>query len=65
VQEGVTGHVVEPRSVEAVATAIGDLLADPGRARRMGDAGRAWVERRWSWTTIAATFDMLLDPEQH
>jgi phosphatidylinositol alpha-1,6-mannosyltransferase len=56
---------VEPRSVEAVATTIGDLLADPGRARRMGDAGRAWVERRWSWTTIAATFDMLLDPEQH
>jgi phosphatidyl-myo-inositol dimannoside synthase len=65
VQDGVTGHVVEPRSAEAVATAIGDLLADPARARAMGAAGRAWVERRWSWSTIAATFDRLLDPAQH
>ncbi|MCW2637603.1 MAG: putative Glycosyltransferase [Blastococcus sp.] len=62
VQEGVTGHVVEPRSAEAVAMTIADLLADPARARAMGAAGRAWVEQRWSWTTIAATFDALLDP---
>ena len=65
VQDGVTGHVVEPRSVAAVAGAISDLLADPERARRMGAAGRAWVEHRWSWTTIAATFDRLLDPARH
>jgi phosphatidylinositol alpha-1,6-mannosyltransferase len=62
VQEGVTGHVVEPRSPEAVATTIADLLAEPGRARAMGTAGRAWVEQRWSWTTIAATFAELLEP---
>jgi phosphatidylinositol alpha-1,6-mannosyltransferase len=61
VQEGVTGHVVEPRSAEAVATTISGLLADPDRARAMGAAGRAWVERRWSWTTIAATFADLLE----
>ncbi|MCW2700396.1 MAG: putative Glycosyltransferase [Blastococcus sp.] len=61
VQDGVTGHVVEPRSADAVAATIGDLLADPARARAMGAAGRAWVEQRWSWTTIAATFDRLLD----
>jgi phosphatidylinositol alpha-1,6-mannosyltransferase len=64
VQDGVTGHVVEPRSAEAVAAAIGDLLSDPSRARRMGAAGRARVEQRWSWTTISATFDALLDPAQ-
>ncbi|MGY1804605.1 glycosyltransferase family 4 protein [Blastococcus sp. SYSU D00922] len=65
VREGVTGHVVEPRSPEAVADAVADLLADPARARAMGKAGRAWVEERWSWTTIAATFADLLDPAQH
>jgi phosphatidylinositol alpha-1,6-mannosyltransferase len=48
-----------------VADTIADLLADPGRARAMGAAGRAWVEERWSWTRIAATFAELLDPEQH
>jgi phosphatidylinositol alpha-1,6-mannosyltransferase len=61
VREGVTGHVVEPRSPEAVAATIADLLADPDRARAMGKAGRAWVEERWSWTIIAETFAGLLE----
>jgi phosphatidylinositol alpha-1,6-mannosyltransferase len=30
----------------------------------MGKAGRAWVEQRWSWTTIAATFAELLEPQR-
>lgn len=63
VQEGVTGRVVDPRSADGVATTIADLLADPARGAAMGAAGRAWVEKRWSWTTIAATFDELLDPD--
>jgi phosphatidylinositol alpha-1,6-mannosyltransferase len=64
VQEGVTGHVVgDPRSPEAVAAVLTGLLDDPQRARRMGAAGRAWVEQRWSWTTIADTFAALLDPD--
>ncbi len=63
VQEGVTGHVVaDPRSADAVAALLGGLLDDPVRARAMGAAGRAWVERRWSWTTIAGTFARLLQP---
>jgi phosphatidyl-myo-inositol dimannoside synthase len=62
VQEGVTGHVVgDPRSPDAVAAVLTGLLDDPERAQRMGAAGRAWVEQRWSWTSIAATFAGLLD----
>ena len=61
VQEGVTGHVVDPRSPDAVAATLADLLDDPARARAMGAAGRAWVEQSWSWTTIAGTFGDLLD----
>ncbi len=61
VQEGVTGHVVDPRSPDAVATTIADLLDDPARRAAMGAAGRAWVEERWSWSTISATFADLLD----
>jgi phosphatidylinositol alpha-1,6-mannosyltransferase len=40
---------------------LGRLLDDPGRARAMGAAGRRWVEERWSWTSIAATFAEVLD----
>jgi glycosyltransferase involved in cell wall biosynthesis len=46
-----------------VAAVLTGLLNDPQRARRMGAAGRAWVEQRWSWTTIAGTFAALLDPD--
>jgi phosphatidylinositol alpha-1,6-mannosyltransferase len=62
VLDGVTGHVVDPRSTAAVARTLTELLADPERARAMGAAGRSWVEQRWSWTTIAATFAELLEP---
>ena len=61
VREGETGFVVEPRSPEAVATAITTLLDDPEKAAAMGRAGRAWVEQRWSWRSIAATFGTLLE----
>jgi phosphatidylinositol alpha-1,6-mannosyltransferase len=62
VRDGVTGHVVEPRDARAVAAAISGLLDDPAKARAMGAAGRSWVEQRWSWATIAATFADLLEP---
>jgi phosphatidyl-myo-inositol dimannoside synthase len=61
VLDGETGAVVDPRSPEAVADAVAALLDDPARARAMGAAGRAWVEQRWSWTTIAARFAELLE----
>ncbi|TQN43492.1 phosphatidylinositol alpha-1,6-mannosyltransferase [Blastococcus colisei] len=62
VREGVTGHVVDPRSPAAVADTLVRLLAEPDRARAMGVAGRTWVEERWSWRRIAATFAELLEP---
>jgi phosphatidylinositol alpha-1,6-mannosyltransferase len=61
VRDGVTGSVVDPRSPSAVAAALSGLLDDPARARAMGAAGRAWVEQRWSWSTIAKTFAELLE----
>jgi len=61
VQEAITGHVVDPRSPDAVARAVAGLLDDPARAAAMGKAGRACVEQRWSWTTIAETFAGLLE----
>ena len=39
--------------VEEVAAGIAALLADPGRGRAMGEAGRALVLGRYSWDGIA------------
>ena len=64
VLEGVTGHVVDPRSPTALARVLAGLLDDPERGRAMGKAGRRWVEQRWSWPTIGAGFAELLEPGQ-
>ncbi len=51
--DGETGILVDGTRVEAVADAVGDLLADPGRARAMGAAGRERVLRGHTWPAIA------------
>jgi phosphatidylinositol alpha-1,6-mannosyltransferase len=62
VQEGETGHVVNGRSVDGIATAVGNLLADPESARRMGKAGREWIAQEWTWAGHTARLSQLVRP---
>ena len=41
-------------------TALDLLVGDPGLAGRMGDAGRAYVERRYSWDACLDRYESLL-----
>ncbi|GAA0567577.1 glycosyltransferase family 4 protein [Paractinoplanes ferrugineus] len=61
VREGETGHVVGGRDLPALESRLIDLLSDPAKAKAMGAAGRAWVEREWRWETQAARLTHLLD----
>ena len=54
VVDGETGWLVEPGDPVALARALRTALADPRRARRMGEAGRRRVEAHFSWDRIAA-----------
>ncbi|MBU2670730.1 glycosyltransferase family 4 protein [Actinoplanes bogorensis] len=60
VREGETGYVVGGRDVAALAARVTDLLTDAALAKRMGAAGRAWVEQEWRWETQAARLSRLL-----
>lgn len=51
---GETGLLVDGRRVAEVADAVAALLADPALAERMGRAGRARVERAFTWERAAA-----------
>ena len=53
VVDGETGWLVPPGDEAALARALRDALADPARARRMGEAGRRRVEAHFSWDRIA------------
>jgi phosphatidylinositol alpha-1,6-mannosyltransferase len=48
--DGVTGLLVDGSNVGVVADAVASLLRDPERARGMGAAGRARVERHYAWS---------------
>ena len=59
VDDGVTGLLVPPRRPDRLAEALTALLVDRGRAQTMGKAGRARVEERFSWTSVAARTESL------
>jgi spore coat protein SA len=57
VDHGRTGLLVDPAHPRSLADGIGDLLGDPGRALKMGDAGRREAIRKFSWEKV--TGDLL------
>jgi glycosyltransferase involved in cell wall biosynthesis len=59
VEDGVTGLVVPRGDAKALAGAIGSLLADPQRRRRMGQAGRERALRLFDWDRSAEHFEEL------
>ncbi|MFE6053856.1 glycosyltransferase family 4 protein [Kitasatospora sp. NPDC056446] len=60
VLEGETGYVVPGGSASASAERIVRLLRDEELRRRMGEAGRRWVERSWRWDLLAGRLTSLL-----
>jgi len=62
VRDGETGYVVSGRDLAGIADRVATLLADPDLARRMGAAGRAWVESEWRWDAQAERMRALLRP---
>ena len=67
VVDGETGHLVAfeadpvttfpvdaPKFAKDLAARLTELLKDPEKAKRMGEAGRKRVEEHFSWTAIAA-----------
>jgi phosphatidylinositol alpha-1,6-mannosyltransferase len=60
VREDETGSVVGGRDVAAVAARLARILGDPAWAKRLGTAGRAWVESEWRWSRQASRLGTLL-----
>jgi glycosyltransferase involved in cell wall biosynthesis len=64
VTPGVTGELVARGDARELATALGALLADPDRRRRLGAAGRRAVETRFNdiamWQAVAGHLSGLI-----
>jgi glycosyltransferase involved in cell wall biosynthesis len=57
-RDSVNGFLLTELSPEAVAARLADLLADPGRLRRMAEAGRA-TAAQLTWSAAAQALDHL------
>jgi glycosyltransferase involved in cell wall biosynthesis len=59
VRHGQSGLLVPPKDPEALAVAIGDVLAQPARARAMGQLGRRIVEDAFSAQAMVRRMEQL------
>ena len=60
VREGITGFVVDGQDQMALVERAVTLLQDQSLAKRMGAAGRAFVEEKWRWDEIVKQHQELL-----
>jgi glycosyltransferase involved in cell wall biosynthesis len=60
-----TGRLVPPRHPEALAAAVGELLADPAGRAACGETGRRRVLRRYCWDQVGvateAAYEKVVD----
>jgi glycosyltransferase involved in cell wall biosynthesis len=61
VRDGVTGFLAPPGSPGALARRMEDALADPARARRLGERGRRVVQREFDVGQMRLGYDALYD----
>jgi glycosyltransferase involved in cell wall biosynthesis len=59
VEDGVTGLLVPPEDVGALAGAIAELLGDGSRREEMGKRGRALALERFTSRTMARSYEAL------
>lgn len=66
IDEGADGYVVG--SIDALRDRVAELLDDPDRAAKMGEAGRAKVASTYDWSDVCdrvlANVEVLLDREE-
>jgi glycosyltransferase involved in cell wall biosynthesis len=61
IADGETGFLVPPRDPEALCARLAELLRDPARRMRMGQAGRARVLSSFTWQQVAMQTATLYD----
>jgi phosphatidylinositol alpha-1,6-mannosyltransferase len=57
VKDGVTGILVDPTNMDAIASAVIRVLTEPRLAEKLGNNGRRWIEEEMNWDRAAKEFN--------
>jgi phosphatidyl-myo-inositol dimannoside synthase len=60
VLDGETGYVVPGRNTKVLEDRLVELLSDPAGAAAMGEKGRAWIDREWTWDRVSDRLSAIL-----
>ena len=52
VEHGETGFLVPEKDSHAIAKSVLELVGDPAKSERFGDAGLEFAQRKFNWNTI-------------
>ena len=64
VGESGCGLLVEPGDVDGLTRALGELLAEPARARELGERGRRHARGRFTWAAVASRMAVHVAPQR-
>lgn len=59
--DGQNGQLVPPQDSAAFVSTLAELVANPELRRRLGESGRAYTERHYSWPSIIAQYRALFE----
>jgi glycosyltransferase involved in cell wall biosynthesis len=59
--DGENGQLVAPADAAAFVSTLAELVASPERRRNLGERGRAYTERHYSWPQIIAQYRALFE----
>lgn len=62
IRHGENGLLVDPEDATSVSEALVDLLTSPGKAREMGQAGRDWVRKTYSYGSFREELRQMVTP---
>ena len=60
VKDKVTGLIVDGNNTQMIADSICQVLAEPVKAKSMGQSGRKWVLDNWQLSSWSKKFNDLL-----
>ena len=61
ITDGVTGFLVPPEDEDALAARLIELLSDPSKARRMGEAGRRRAREYFTWPATVERINNVME----